>query len=191
MRNYYKHPLALVESKEIGKGTRIWAFAHVMSGARIGTNCNIGDHCFIEAKAQIGNNVTVKNYVAIWHGVTVEDQVFIGPNVAFTNDLKPRSRNPHWVLFETRLGQGATIGANATILCGVTIGAFAFIGAGAVVTKHVEPYTLVCGNPARVKDYVCQCAEKLVFSGGRALCETCGRLYRKSRAGVSLCAAGT
>jgi UDP-2-acetamido-3-amino-2,3-dideoxy-glucuronate N-acetyltransferase len=184
--NYFKHPLAVVESKEIGDGTKIWAFAHVMPGAKIGANCNIGDHCFVEARAQIGNNVTIKNYVAIWDGVTVEDGVFIGPHAAFTNDMRPRSRNPNWILSETRLGRGATVGANATILCGITIGAFAFVGAGAVVTKNLGPYALACGNPAQTRGYVCQCAEKLVFRAGRASCQKCGRSYRKTRTGVSL-----
>lgn len=185
-KNYFKHPHALVESKEIGAGTRIWAFAHIMSGAKIGKKCNIGDHCFVEEKAQIGDNVTIKNHVAIWEGVTVEDGVFIGPNVALTNELRPRSRNPQWLLSETRIREGATVGANATILCGITIGNFAFVAAGSVVTKDVRPYGLVCGNPARLRKYVCRCAEKLVFYAGRASCKKCGRSYRKTRGSVSL-----
>lgn len=186
MGDYFKHPLALVESDEIGDGTRIWAFAHVMRGGKVGKNCNIGDHCFIEAGARIGDNVTVKNHVAIWNGVTVEDWAFIGPDVALTNDLKPRSRDPQWVLSKTQIGESATVGANATILCGVTIGRCAFVGGGAVVTKDVPSYALVYGNPARVRGYVCRCAEKLVFRGTRARCKKCGRLYRKEREGVSL-----
>lgn len=186
MGDSFTHPLALVESVEIGDGTRIWAFAHVMAGATIGRNCNIGDHSFVEAGARIGDNVTVKNHVAIWNGVTVEDGAFIGPNVALTNDLKPRSRDPHWVLLETRIGEGVTLGANATLLCGITIGPFAFVGAGAVVTKDVPSYALVYGNPARVRGYVCRCAAKLVFRGQQASCKTCGRRYRKGREGVVL-----
>ena len=186
MGDYFKHPLALVESKEIGDGTRIWAFAHILPGAKIGANCNVGDHCFVEGGAQIGNNVTIKNHVAIWDGITVEDKVFIGPNVAFTNDLRPRSRNSQWVLSETLIRRGATVGANATILCGITIGSFAFVGAGAVVTKDVGSYGLVYGNPAKIKEYVCTCAEKLIFRSGRASCQKCGRVYRKNRTGVSL-----
>jgi len=184
--NYFKHPSALVESKEIGAGTRIWAFAHIMSGAQIGINCNIGDHCFIESKAQVGNNVTIKNHVAIWEGVTLEDGVFIGPNVSLTNDERPRSRNPRWLLSETKIKEGATIGANATVLCGLTIGDFAFVGAGSVVTRDVPPYGLVYGNPARLRNYVCRCAEKLVFSKGRASCQKCYRAYRTTREGVYL-----
>lgn len=186
MGNYFKHPHALVESEEIGDGTRIWAFTHIMAGAKIGRNCNIGDHCFVEAKAQIGNNVTVKNHVAVWDGVTVEDGVFLGPNVALTNDLKPRSRNPHWVLLETRIREGATVGANATILCGLTIGPFVFVGAGAVVTKDVPAYALVHGNPARIRAYVCRCAETLVFRDAQASCQRCGLSYQKNRESVFL-----
>lgn len=182
----FKHPLALVESEEIGVGTRIWAFAHVMAGAKIGKNCNIGDHCFVESGAAIGDNVTIKNHVAIWDGVTIGDGAFIGPNVALTNDLKPRSRNPQWTLMETRIGEGASLGANATIVCGITIGAFALIGAGAVVTKDVPAHALVYGNPARVRAYVCRCTEKLLFRGQLASCQRCGLCYRKGKQSVSL-----
>ena len=190
MSDYFKHPLALVESEEIGEGTRIWAFAHVMARAKIGRNCNIGDHCFVETGARIGDNVTVKNHVAIWNGVTVEDGAFIGPDVTLTNDLKPRSRDPHWVLLETRIGQGSTLGANATILCGITIGPFAFVGAGALVTRDVPSYALVVGNPARVRGYVCRCAETLDFQGLQASCPKCGRRYHKGREGVALLTEG-
>jgi acetyltransferase-like isoleucine patch superfamily enzyme len=185
MSNYFKHPLALVESEEIGEGTKIWAFTHVMAGAKIGRNCNIGDHCFVEEGARIGDNVTIKNHVAIWNGVTVDDRAFIGPDVTLTNDLRPRSRDPDWVLLETRIGEGATLGANATILCGITISPFAFVGVGAVVTKDVPPYALIYGNPARLKGYVCQCAERLLFRGSKASCLKCGRRYRKGEKGIS------
>ena len=158
-RKFFQHPNALVESARVGAGTRIWAFSHVMKGARVGRDCNIGDHCFIESGAHIGNGVTVKNGAQIWEGVTLADHVFVGPNATFTNDLYPRSprmpavaaryRTKQWVQ-TTSVGKGATIGANATILCGVKIGAFAMIAAGAVVTKDVPAHALVAGVPGRV-----------------------------------------
>lgn len=184
MGEHFRHPFALVETTEVGEGTRIWAFAHIMAGAKIGTNCNIGDHCFVESGAKIGDNVTVKNHVAIWDGVTVEDGAFIGPNVALTNDLKPRSRDPNWRLLETRICRGASLGANTTVLCGITIGPFALIGAGAVITKDVPPHALVYGNPGKVQGYVCQCTEKLVFRRRRAACTKCGIQYERGQHGV-------
>lgn len=157
-RRFFQHSHALVESRSIGKGTRIWAFAHVMKGARIGRDCNIGDHCFVESGARVGNGVTIKNGVQVWEGVTLGDFVFVGPNATFTNDRYPRSprfplvagryQTKRWVS-KTIVGKGATIGANATILCGIKIGAFAMIAAGAVVTNDVPPHTLVAGVPAR------------------------------------------
>lgn len=158
-RRFFQHSHALVESRSIGKGTRIWAFAHVMKGARIGRDCNIGDHCFVESGARIGNGVTIKNGVQVWEGVTLGDFAFVGPNATFTNDLYPRSprlplvaaryKTKAWV-GKTRVGKGATIGANATILCGIKIGTFATVAAGAVVTKDVPAYSLVAGVPAKV-----------------------------------------
>jgi len=177
----YVHPHALVESDNVGPGTRIWAFAHVMSGARVGARCNICDHAFIESGATVGNGVTVKNGVAIWDCVTVEDDVFLGPNCALTNDLNPRAnRHKSRVeLVETRICANATVGANATIVCGVTIGRGAFIGAGAVVVRSVPDFALVVGNPARQTGWMCACAEKLKLTvtaprGSSAKCERCG-----------------
>jgi len=160
MAEYYCHPNALVESDLIGEKTKIWAFAHVMTGAEIGTDCNICDHAFVESGAKIGNGVTVKNNVLVWKGVQIADYAFVGPNVVFTNDLRPRSpRMPlmkekglsesDW-LVETFVEEGVSIGANATILPGVRLGKCCMVGAGSVVTKDVEPFTLVAGNPARV-----------------------------------------
>jgi UDP-2-acetamido-3-amino-2,3-dideoxy-glucuronate N-acetyltransferase len=154
------HPSALVETDQIGAGTKIWAFAHVMKDAVVGRNCNICDHVFIESGAVVGDGVTIKNSVLIWKGVTIGDYVFIGPNVVFTNDRCPRSpRMPairamnreecDW-LTPTTVGEGASIGANATILPGLSIGRYAMIGAGSVVTRDVPEYALVTGNPARV-----------------------------------------
>jgi UDP-2-acetamido-3-amino-2,3-dideoxy-glucuronate N-acetyltransferase len=157
----FKHPLALVESEQIGAGTRIWAFAHVAAGARIGRDCNIGDHCYVESGAVVGDEVTLKNGVSLWQGVILHDRVFVGPNVAFTNDRFPRSRDRDWTVVETVVEEGASIGANVTIVCGVRIGRYAMIGAGAVVTRDVIPHGLVYGNPARLRGLVCRCGHPL------------------------------
>jgi UDP-2-acetamido-3-amino-2,3-dideoxy-glucuronate N-acetyltransferase len=151
---YFKHSHALVESTRIGQGTRIWAFVHVLPGAVIGIDCNICDHVFIENDVVIGDRVTVKCGVQIWDGLIIEDDVFIGPNATFTNDLFPRSKVYPEQFAKTVLRQGASIGANATILAGVTIGRNAMIGAGAVVTRDVPPNAIVVGNPARIKGYI-------------------------------------
>lgn len=186
---FFVHPQALVESKTIGKGTRVWAFAHVMPGAVIGEGCNLGDHSFVESGARVGNNVTVKNGAAIWEGVDIHDNVFIGPNAVFTNDLNPRSprfapvatryQTKGW-LSTTVVEEGASIGANATIRCGVRIGRLAMIGAGAVVTKDVPAHALVLGVPGVVVGHVCECGQKLRFTRLKARCGTCGKNYRKS-----------
>jgi acetyltransferase-like isoleucine patch superfamily enzyme len=186
MADYFKHPLALVESDEIGEGTRVWAFAHVMKGATIGRNCNIGDHCFVEAGAQVGDNVTIKNGVSVWDKVRIERDVFLGPNVVLTNDLLPRSKQD-WVPAETVIREGASVGANATIICGVEVGTYSFVGAGAVVSGNIPPYALAYGNPARVQGYVCQCARKLTFDHDHAVCAQCGKRYVKSNGVVVSC----
>jgi acetyltransferase-like isoleucine patch superfamily enzyme len=144
------HPSSDVQSKQIGEGTRVWQYVVVLPGAVIGRDGNICSHCFIENKVVIGDRVTVKCGVQLWDGVTLEDDVFVGPNATFTNDLNPRSRNASATLLLTLVKKGASIGANATILPGLTIGEAAMVGAGAVVTKDVPPRTLVVGNPARV-----------------------------------------
>lgn len=171
----YVHPKGLCESDTVGAGTRVWAFAHVMQGAVVGVDCNIGDHAFIETGARIGDRVTVKNAVLIWDGVTVEDDVFLGPNVVFTNDLRPRAARERSliVLTATRVCRGATVGANATVVCGISIGAHAFIAAGAVVAQDVPAHALVVGNPARRVGWVCECARRL---NDELRC-TCGKRY--------------
>ena len=148
------HDFALLESQHIGAGTRIWAHAHILQGARIGTNCNICDQTFIENDVVIGDRVTVKSGVHIWDGVYIEDDVFIGPGVSFTNDRFPRSRQYPEALMAIRICRKASIGANATLLPGITIGENAMVGAGAVVTKDVPPNAVVYGNPARIHRYV-------------------------------------
>ncbi|MHC4607386.1 MAG: acyltransferase [Planctomycetota bacterium] len=185
MSGHFQHPQALVESDQIGEGTRIWAFAHVMKGAVVGRDCNICDHCFVESGARIGDGVTVKNNVAVWDGVTVEEGAFLGPGAVLTNDRKPRSRNPDWSLSKTRIGRGATVGAGAAVLCGISIGAFAFVAAGAVVTKEVPDHALVMGNPARVRGYVCRCGERIAFRKAQARCAKCGGRYAKGKGGVA------
>jgi acetyltransferase-like isoleucine patch superfamily enzyme len=178
------HPTALVESVQVGPGTRVWAFAHVMAGARVGRNCNLGDHTFVESGAIVGNNVTVKNNVCIWAGITLEDDVFVGPNVAFTNDRYPRSprmpqvreryeRFERW-LEPTVVERGATIGANATVLPGTRLGRYSMIAAGAVVTADVPPFALMVGSPARRVADVCRCGQKLAGGYLTAGCDRCG-----------------
>lgn len=155
------HPRALVETDHIGENTRIWAFVHVLKGAVIGSGCNICDHCYIEYGVTIGNDVTVKSGIYIWEGVTIEDRVFLGPNVVFTNDTRPRSKQ-YIKSIPTLIKQGASIGANSTILAGVTIGEYAMTGIGSVVTRDVPAHALVYGNPAKLKGWVDESGEKLV-----------------------------
>jgi len=186
------HPQAIVESDQIGDNTRIWAFAHVLKGAVIGRNCNIGDGVFIEGGAQIGDNVTVKNQCLIWEGVTIGDNAFIGPNVIFTNDLHPRSprleaargryATRNW-LVPTVVAEGASLGASVTVLAGVSIGEFASVGIGSVVTRDVPPHALAHGSPACVRGHVCRCGQKIEFSRGKAKCAACGSCYQ-NRDGV-------
>ena len=153
MRDVQIHETALVHSQQIGPGTRIWAFVNICPGARIGAECNICDHVFIENDAVVGDRVTVKCGVQLWDGITLEDDVFVGPNATFTNDSFPRSRSYLAEYPKTIVRKGASIGANATILPGITIGTNAMVGAGAVVTRDVPPYAIVVGNPARISGY--------------------------------------
>jgi acetyltransferase-like isoleucine patch superfamily enzyme len=174
MKQYFNHPQAIVESENIGEDTRVWAFAHILPGAVLGSNCNINDHTFIENDVIIGDNVTVKSGVYIWDGVRVQDNVFIGPNVTFTNDLRPRSKQYPSEFLKTVIEEWASIGANATIIAGNTIGKHAMIGAGSLVTKDVPNNTLWYGNPARFKGYICDCGEKL---DNELLCSVCGKKF--------------
>ncbi len=175
---YYVHETAVIdEGAEIGSGTRIWHWCHVMKGAKIGANCNIGENAFIESGVILGNHVKVKNNVALYTGVICEDNVFIGPNAVFTNVANPRSFIERKSEFKaTLIKEGATIGANATIVCGHCIGKYAFIGAGSVVTKEVPDYTMVVGNPAKFSAYVCKCGCKL---NSELECASCGEKYKK------------
>ncbi|MEM4409099.1 MAG: aminotransferase class I/II-fold pyridoxal phosphate-dependent enzyme [Candidatus Caldarchaeum sp.] len=182
MGAYFAHPTALVESQQIGDGTRIWAFVHILKGAIIGRNCNIGDHCYIEDGVVIGDEVVIKNGVSIWTGVTIENRVFIGPNAAFTNDRVPRAKAFRSIYDRTVIQEGATIGANATLVCPLTVGRYALVGAGAVVTRDVPAFGLVYGNPARLEGFVCRCGQRLPFAldnNGYATCRACGCHYEK------------
>lgn len=169
------HPRALCESENVGPRTRVWAFAHVMKGAVIGADCNICDCAYIEGGARVGDRVTVKNAVLIWDKVTVEDEVFLGPNMVFTNDMNPRVafKKPASEFLPTLVRRGATIGANVTVVCGVTIAEYAFVGAGAVVIRDVPRHGMVAGNPAKRIGWMCACGLKL----GADLCCRCGRRY--------------
>jgi UDP-2-acetamido-3-amino-2,3-dideoxy-glucuronate N-acetyltransferase len=187
-RGYFVHSTAVVdEGAEIGAGTKIWHFSHVMGGARIGENCIIGQNVFIGSGTLLGNNVKVQNNVSIYDGVILEDDVFCGPSMVFTNVFNPRSFISRKKEFrKTLVKKGGTIGANVTIVCGNTVGQFAFIGAGSVVTKDVPDYALVYGNPGKVKGWVCQCAEEIGFRSGKAACRACGRRYGKTKDKVEL-----
>ncbi|MFH0954170.1 MAG: acyltransferase [Verrucomicrobiota bacterium] len=189
----FVHPAGINESDQVGKGTRIWAFAHVLKGAVIGEQCNIGDHCFVETGARLGNGVTLKNGVSVWEGVTLEDFSFVGPNAVFTNDKFPRSprlaavsgryADKRW-LVGTTVRAGATIGANAIIVCGVTIGCFAMVAAGALVTRDVPDFVLAVGCPAEPAGYACLCGQRLP-EGREPKCASCGRSYRKEKSGLA------
>lgn len=169
---YKIHPLADVQSTQIGEGTVVWQFSVILAGARIGNNCNINCHTFIESDVVIGNNVTVKAGVYLWNGINIEDQVFIGPNVTFTNDLAPRSKAYPESFDQTFIKTGASIGANATIIGGITIGAYALIGAGSVVTKTVPAHALVYGNPAKIMGWVDKEGKKMKSAQGYWLTES-------------------
>jgi len=147
---YFIHEKSIVKTKDIGENTKIWAFCNILEGAKIGSNCNICDGCFIENKVIIGNNVTIKCGVYLWDGITVEDDVFIGPNATFANDKYPRSKNTDFTPSKNLLRKGCSIGANATVLPGITIGEGAMVGAGAVIVRDVPDFALVYGNPAKV-----------------------------------------
>jgi UDP-2-acetamido-3-amino-2,3-dideoxy-glucuronate N-acetyltransferase len=178
--NYFAHETAIVdEGCEIAAGTKIWHFSHIMSNCKIGMNCNIGQNVVISPEVVLGNNVKIQNNVSIYTGVTCEDDVFLGPSMVFTNVTNPRSAvNRRGQYAKTVVKRGASIGANATIICGHDIGEFAFIGAGAVVTKNVPPYALVVGNPAKQTGWMSEFGHKLKFGAdGFAICPESGEKY--------------
>ncbi len=179
-KEYFAHETAVVdEGCKIGKGTKIWHFSHIMQGSEIGENCNIGQNVVILPGVKLGRNVKVQNNISIYTGVICEDDVFLGPSMVFTNVINPRSaiiRKDQYM--DTIVEKGATIGANSTIVCGNRIGRFSFVGAGAVVTKDVKPYSLVVGNPARQTGWMSEFGHKLSFdASGRAKCPESGETY--------------
>ncbi len=174
---YYRHSTAVVESKKIGKGTTVWQHTVILKGAKIGINCNINCHCFIDNDVVVGDNVTLKSGVYLWDGITIENDVFVGPNATFTNDTRPRSKQRPAIFDRTTLKKGCSIGAGAVILGGISIGEYAMIGAGAVVTKNVPRNTLWYGNPAKNQGFICDCGEKL---NKKFICAGCGSQYRIS-----------
>ena len=160
--DYFRHPTSIVESQDIGEGTKVWHFAHIREGAKVGKECIIGKSTYIDTHAEIGDRVKIQNFVSVYRGVKIEDDVFVGPSATFTNDLYPRA----FIWDEERVvptlvKKGVSIGANATVLCGVSIGEYAMVGAGSVVVRDVPPFGLVYGNPARLEGFVCYCGKRL------------------------------
>lgn len=181
MNEFYSHESAIIDNGSvIGKGTKIWHFSHIMTNCKIGDNCNIGQNVVVSPEVVLGNNVKVQNNVSIYTGVTCDDDVFLGPSMVFTNVINPRSAvNRRGQYSKTHVGRGATIGANATIVCGYDIGEFAFVGAGAVVTKTIPPFALVVGNPSRQIGWMSEFGHKLNFDkDGIATCPESGEKYQ-------------
>ncbi len=183
---YVAHPSACVdEPAQIGAGTRIWHFSHIMSGAVIGRDCNLGQNCFVASGVQLGDRVKIQNNVSLYAGTVVEDEVFLGPSCVLTNVTNPRAQVDRRSLYEpTLLRRGCSVGANATIVCGVTLGRYSFVGAGAVVSRSVPDYALVVGVPGRVVGYVSRHGHRLHFVGGHATCPESGLRYVDETSGV-------
>ncbi|MBU0686408.1 MAG: N-acetyltransferase [Candidatus Margulisbacteria bacterium] len=181
--SYFKHETAVIdEPVEIGEGTKIWHFSHISSGVKIGKQCKLGQNVFVQNNVKIGNFVKIQNNVSVYGGVELEDYVFCGPSMVFTNILNPRCKYPQETsdkYHKTLVREGASLGANSTIVCGITIGKHGFVGAGSVVTKDVPDYAMVYGNPARIKGWMCECGTKLVFLNDRAGCSKCKCNYQK------------
>jgi UDP-2-acetamido-3-amino-2,3-dideoxy-glucuronate N-acetyltransferase len=186
MSEYFVHESSYVDDgAEVGSGTRIWHFCHIMSRSRIGEHCNIGQNVLVSTDVKIGNNVKIQNNVSLYTGVIVEDDVFLGPSMVFTNVINPRSHVSRKNEYKTTLvRKGASIGANATVVCGITLGCYCFVGAGSLVTRDVPDYALVYGLPARIHGWMCQCGEQLTFAEHhgmeKAICKSCGDVYQKN-----------
>jgi len=183
---FWSHQTAEIQKgAQIGKGTKIWQNCQILKGAKIGENCVIGHNCFVGSRAKIGNGVKLESNIDVWDLVTLEDYVFVGPSAVFTNDLNPRAKYPKskfpqygkWL--PTLVKEGATLGANSTILCGLTIGKWVMIGAGAVVTEDVPDYAIVTGIPAKIVGWICECGNKIEFKNGKVICKICQRKYLK------------
>ncbi len=190
--NYFAHESAYIDDDVvIGAGTRIWHFSHIMSNCTIGRQCNLGQNVVVSPGCSIGNNVKIQNNVSVYTGVILEDDVFCGPSMVFTNVINPRSHvNRKDEYKDTVVKKGASIGANATIVCGITLGEYCLIGAGTVVTKNVAPYALVVGNPGRLLGWVCSCGEKLGLTATaekdtQATCTSCGNCFTKTQGGIT------
>ena len=191
--DYFAHETACIDDgAQIGSGTKIWHFSHIMPNSTIGQGCNIGQNVVVSPGCRIGDNVKIQNNVSIYTGVVLEDDVFCGPSMVFTNVINPRSHVERKSEYkETLVKRGASIGANATVICGYTLGAYCFIGAGAVVTRDVPDFALIVGNPGRLRGFVCYCGEKLPFdidagNSGEGQCAVCGKRYRKSGIEVTM-----
>jgi UDP-2-acetamido-3-amino-2,3-dideoxy-glucuronate N-acetyltransferase len=187
MTDFFVHESAYVDDGvQVGNGTKIWHFCHVMPGAVIGERCSLGQNVVVMPGTRIGNNVKIQNNVSVYEGVVLEDDVFCGPSMVFTNVINPRSHVTRKHEYKrTLVKRGSSIGANATIVCGVTLGEYAFVGAGAVVTKDVAPYAMMAGVPARRIGWMCQCGEKLpAIKSAATACEVCGSRYRESDGGI-------
>ena len=183
---YYVHESAWVdEGAQIGENSKIWHFCHVMASAVIGARCSLGQNVFVAANVSMGDGVKVQNNVSIYEGVTLEDDVFCGPSMVFTNDLNPRSAFPKGAAnyVKTHVKRGCTIGANATVVCGVTLGEHALVGAGSVVTQDVPDFAVVYGVPAKLHGWICVCGERLNFKSAETLCHACQRSFRKREGG--------
>lgn len=189
-RRFFAHESAFIDDgAEIGEGTTIWHVSHVRENARIGKHCRIGQNVMIGAGVTIGDGVKIQNNVSVYEGVTLEDHVFCGPSMVFTNVYNPRSEIPRMQeMRRTLVRRGATLGANSTIVCGITIGAYAFVGAGTVVLRDVPDFGLIVGNPGRLVGWMCVCGERVRFADGadRAVCRPCGRRYSKAASRISL-----
>lgn len=186
VNNYFIHPSSFVdEDVEIGEGTKIWHFCHIQRGARIGARCSLGQNVNVSNNVRVGDGCKLQNNVSLYEGVELENDVFCGPSCVFTNDLTPRAKYPkgHENYKKTLIREGASIGANATVVCGHTVGRWAMIGAGAVVASDVPDHALMLGVPAKLAGYVCKCGARVSFTDGRASCEACGRSYRKNENG--------
>jgi UDP-2-acetamido-3-amino-2,3-dideoxy-glucuronate N-acetyltransferase len=181
------HESAIVDAGAvIGNGTKIWHFCHVSAGARIGKNCVLGQNVYVAPTVVIGEGVRIQNNVSLYDGVTIESHAFIGPSAVFTNVVNPRSEVSRKNEYQTtRVGRGASIGANATIVCGHYVGDYAFVGAGSVITANIPPYALVYGVPARQHGWMCRCGEQIAIDGGAGYCTACGRGYRAQGDGIT------